>query len=35
VRQAAEKQPNWLVLLDRLSADFAPAGASVREALRR
>ena len=26
VRKAAEKQPNWLVLLDRLSDDFAPAG---------
>jgi len=35
VRQAAERQPNWLVLLDRLSADFAPAGAKVREALQR
>jgi len=31
VRQAAEKNPNWLVLLDRLSPDFAPAGAAVRQ----
>ena len=35
VRRAAERQPNWLVLLDRLSEDFAPAGAKVREALQR
>jgi uncharacterized Ntn-hydrolase superfamily protein len=35
VRQAAERQPNWLVLLDRLSEDFAPAGAQVRSALSR
>jgi uncharacterized Ntn-hydrolase superfamily protein len=35
VKQAAEKQPNWLVLLDRLSEDFAPAGAQVRSALQR
>jgi uncharacterized Ntn-hydrolase superfamily protein len=35
VRKAAEKQPNWLVLLDRLSEDFAPAGAAVRRALGR
>lgn len=35
VRKAAEQQPNWLVLLDRLSEDFAPAGAKVREALSR
>jgi uncharacterized Ntn-hydrolase superfamily protein len=35
VRQAAERQPNWLVLLDRLSADFAPAGAQVRDRLSR
>jgi uncharacterized Ntn-hydrolase superfamily protein len=35
VRQAAERQPNWLVLLDRLSEDFAPAGAQVRERLSR
>jgi uncharacterized Ntn-hydrolase superfamily protein len=35
VRQAAERQPNWLVLLDRLSEDFAPAGAQVRAALSR
>jgi uncharacterized Ntn-hydrolase superfamily protein len=35
VRQAAERQPNWLVLLDRLSEDFAPAGAQVRDRLSR
>ena len=35
VRKAAEKQPNWLVLLDRLSPDFAPAGEAVRRALGR
>jgi uncharacterized Ntn-hydrolase superfamily protein len=35
VRKAAERHPNWLVLLDRLSADFAPAGAAVRSALGR
>jgi uncharacterized Ntn-hydrolase superfamily protein len=35
VRRAAERQPNWLVLLDRLSEDFAPAGAQVRAALSR
>ncbi|HET8951915.1 MAG TPA: DUF1028 domain-containing protein [Solirubrobacteraceae bacterium] len=35
VRSAAERQPNWLVLLDRLSPDFAPAGAAVRAALGR
>ncbi|WP_051323748.1 DUF1028 domain-containing protein [Candidatus Solirubrobacter pratensis] len=34
VRRAAEKQPNWIVLLDRLTPDFAPAGAAVRSALR-
>jgi tetratricopeptide (TPR) repeat protein len=33
VRRAAARQPNWLVLLDRLSADFAPAGEAVRRAL--
>jgi uncharacterized Ntn-hydrolase superfamily protein len=33
VRRAAEKQPNWIVLLDRLTPDFAPAGAEVRSAL--
>jgi uncharacterized Ntn-hydrolase superfamily protein len=31
VRQAVEKNPNWLVLLDRLSPEFAPAGAAVRQ----
>jgi tetratricopeptide (TPR) repeat protein len=35
VRRAAAEQPNWLVLLDRLSADFAPAGEAVRQALGR
>jgi uncharacterized Ntn-hydrolase superfamily protein len=35
VRRAAAVQPNWLVLLDRLSADFAPAGEAVRQALSR
>jgi uncharacterized Ntn-hydrolase superfamily protein len=35
VRRAAERHPNWLVLLDRLSPDFAPAGAAVRSALGR
>jgi uncharacterized Ntn-hydrolase superfamily protein len=35
VRRAASEQPNWLVLLDRLSPDFAPAGAAVRAALDR
>jgi hypothetical protein len=35
VRRAAEVQPNWLVLLDRLSPDFAPAGAEMRRALGR
>jgi uncharacterized Ntn-hydrolase superfamily protein len=33
VRRAAAVQPNWLVLLDRLSPDFAPAGQAVRRAL--
>jgi uncharacterized Ntn-hydrolase superfamily protein len=33
VRRAAEENPNWLVLLDRLSPEFAPAGAAVRGAL--
>jgi tetratricopeptide (TPR) repeat protein len=31
VRRAAEENPNWLVLLDRLSPEFAPAGAAVRQ----
>lgn len=35
VRRAAEENPDWLVLLDRLSPEFAPAGAAVREALGR
>jgi uncharacterized Ntn-hydrolase superfamily protein len=33
VRRAAAVHPNWLVLLERLSPDFAPAGAQVRRAL--
>ena len=33
VRRAAAVQPNWLVLLERLSPDFAPAGAAVRREL--
>jgi uncharacterized Ntn-hydrolase superfamily protein len=35
VRRAAGTNPDWLVLLDRLSPEFAPAGEAVREALRR
>jgi Flp pilus assembly protein TadD len=35
VRRAAEVQPNWYVLLERLSPDFAPAGAQVLRALGR
>jgi uncharacterized Ntn-hydrolase superfamily protein len=35
VRSAAERQPNWLTLLDRLSPEFAPAGAQVRSALHK
>jgi uncharacterized Ntn-hydrolase superfamily protein len=31
VRQAAERNPNWLVLLERLSPEFAPAGEAVRQ----
>ncbi len=34
VRAAAAVNPNWVVLLDRLSPDFAPAGAAVRRALK-
>jgi uncharacterized Ntn-hydrolase superfamily protein len=33
VRRAAEVHPGWLILLERLSPDFAPAGAAVREHL--
>ena len=33
VRRAASVHPGWLTLLDRLSPDFAPAGAAVRAAL--
>jgi uncharacterized Ntn-hydrolase superfamily protein len=35
VRRAAAVHPGWLTLLERLSPDFAPAGAAVREALGR
>lgn len=35
IRQAAGINPNWLILLDRLSPEFAPAGAEVRRALGR
>jgi uncharacterized Ntn-hydrolase superfamily protein len=31
VRRAAEENPNWLVLLDRLSPEFAPAAEAVRQ----
>jgi uncharacterized Ntn-hydrolase superfamily protein len=31
VRRAIEENPNWLVLLDRLSPEFAPAGKAVRQ----
>jgi uncharacterized Ntn-hydrolase superfamily protein len=34
VRSAARVNPDWLTLLERLSAEFAPAGAAVRETLR-
>ena len=33
VRQAIEHNPNWKVLLERLSPEFAPAGEAVRAAL--
>jgi uncharacterized Ntn-hydrolase superfamily protein len=35
VRRAAAVHPNWLLLLERLSPDFAPAGAQVLRALQR
>src|SRR4051812_17804437 len=35
VRRAAEANPDWLVLLDRLTPEFAPAGDAVRTALGR
>ena len=35
VRRAAAVHPGWLALLDRLSPEFAPAGAAVREQLGR
>jgi uncharacterized Ntn-hydrolase superfamily protein len=31
VKRAAEENPNWLVLLERLSPEFAPAGDAVRQ----
>ena len=31
VRRAAERHPGWLLLLDRLSPDFAPAAGAVRQ----
>jgi uncharacterized Ntn-hydrolase superfamily protein len=33
VRQAIEHNPNWRVLLERLTPEFAPAGQAVRDAL--
>ncbi len=33
VRQAIEHNPNWRVLLERLTPEFAPAGEAVRAAL--
>ena len=35
VRRAAAVHAGWLDLLDRLTDDFAPAGAAVRAALGR
>jgi uncharacterized Ntn-hydrolase superfamily protein len=35
VRRAAEVHPGWLLLLERLAPDFAPAAAQVRRALSR
>jgi uncharacterized Ntn-hydrolase superfamily protein len=35
VRRAAEANPNWIVLLERLSPEFAPAGAAVLRQLRQ
>jgi uncharacterized Ntn-hydrolase superfamily protein len=35
VRRAIDVHPNWGLLLDRLSPEFAPAGAQVRSALGR
>lgn len=35
IRRAAAVNPHWLVLLDRLSPEFAPAGAEIRRALNR
>jgi uncharacterized Ntn-hydrolase superfamily protein len=34
VRRAADVNPNWLVLLERLTPAFAPAGDAVRRALQ-
>jgi len=35
VRRAAGVHPGWLVLLDRLSPEFAPSGDVMRKALGR
>lgn len=35
INRAAAANPSWLTLLDRLSPEFAPAGAAVRQALGR
>jgi uncharacterized Ntn-hydrolase superfamily protein len=35
VRRAAEVHPNWMLLLERLSPDFAPAGPEVLRLLSR
>jgi tetratricopeptide (TPR) repeat protein len=34
VRKAAAVHPGWLVLLERLTPEFAPAGHAVRQALK-
>jgi hypothetical protein len=35
VREAAERHPGWLDLLDRLASDIAPSAEAVRAALAR
>jgi hypothetical protein len=35
VERAAASHAGWLTLLDRLSPEFAPAGAAVRAKLKR
>jgi hypothetical protein len=35
VKRAADVNPDWLVLLDRLSPEFAPSGLAVRGELGR